>query len=206
MGNRAIGMLLLGAFAGCGGGGAGGTLKFMTTLPATTPLGQITFAQLPTICGDIDGYRGQLASDATFRPVLCKYAGIQAAASTVGPNATDAQVQQACITAASTCESAPPRPFALLGCSVTPPATCTATVAQYAACLEDSVAAAEASVATIPTCTSLTVATLRASGGTTGTPPPPVSCVTFESACPGSGGIGDLPPPFISPGTLAPTP
>ena len=229
MGKRAIRLILLGALVGCGssglnhagtggssgsggsngtsdGGDASGMLTFTTTFPPAMPLGQITFADLPTICRDVDNYRGELASDATFRPVLCKYAGIQAGISTVGPNATDAQVQQACITASSNCQSNPPRPFSILGCSVTPLNTCTATVAQYAACLEDSVAQAEAAVASIPACTSLTVAGLSATGETTGTPPPPASCVTFAAACPPSGGVGDLPPPFISPGTLAPNP
>ncbi len=137
MGKRTIGLLLLGAVAGCGssglshagtggssgtggsngtgdGGDASGMLTFTTTFPPAMPLGQITFAELPTICRDIDNYRGELASDATFRPVLCKYAGIQAGISTVGPNATDAQVQQACITASSNCQSNPPRPFSIL--------------------------------------------------------------------------------------------
>jgi hypothetical protein len=41
---------------------------------------------------------------------------------------------------------------------------------------------------------------------TTGTPTPPTSCMTFDAACPSSGGYGDVTPPLISPQSLAPNP
>jgi hypothetical protein len=209
-----IGLLMLGVLVGCGSdrntgapdGASGGTPPFMTAVPGTTPLGQLTQAQFGTLCGDVATYRSLLAADPSFRAVYCAFGGITAATRAAGPSATDADVQQACSAAASSCMSAPQQPFTL-ACEVTVSATCTATVAQYTTCLDDSVAAAEVSVAAIPSCDSLTVAELRGDGDTLGTPTPPASCATYDAACPISGGgSGDLPSPALSPEALAPNP
>jgi hypothetical protein len=199
-----------GAGAGSGGGagsaGAGATPTFMSTLPAATPLAQISLAQLTTICTELNAYRSNLAKSAGFAPVDCKYAGIFSGMSTVGPVATDDQVRQACSTAVSNCVATPTQPFTL-DCSVAPFNDCAATVAQYTACLNDSVAAAEVSVASLPSCSALSVALFRSDSGSVMSLPTltaPASCVTYAAACPTS--AGDIPPPLISPEVLSPNP
>jgi hypothetical protein len=108
-----IAVVVLGMLAGCSSSGSsgvvssdsgassdtagstdsGGTPAFMTTLPGTTLLDQLSVAQLQTMCTDLDNYRKTLARDATFKPWLCKVDGLEAAVSVAGPSASDADVQ-----------------------------------------------------------------------------------------------------------------
>jgi hypothetical protein len=224
-GSAIIAMLTLGLVAGCssgsgkggtggaGGGGGGGGLAdaagadgmagtptFTTALAATTPLGQISSAQLTTLCTDLESYGMTVANSASFKPTYCKLVGLGAGSLAIGPNATDATVQQACSTALADCTSSDPVQIQHLGCSVRPSSGCTATVGQYATCLDDAIAADVAASASLPACSSLTVSMLRGDGGTTtGFVPAPASCMTFGAACPSSAGAGDVPPPTMWP-------
>jgi hypothetical protein len=64
------------------------------------------------------------------------------------------------------------------------PATCTATVTQYSACVTDTFVALNQVLGAIPSCSAITLAVLSApsTGGTTTTPQ---SCQPLVTACPG---------------------
>jgi hypothetical protein len=64
------------------------------------------------------------------------------------------------------------------------PATCTATVAQFSACVTDTLVALNQVLGAIPSCSAITLAELSASS-TGGTTTPPQSCQPLETACPG---------------------
>jgi hypothetical protein len=103
------------------------------------------------------------------------------------PNATNAQIQAACTQAdadAGTClfTANPDGGTCTLGSF---PSTCEATVADYTKCLNDTVTSYKQFGATIPSCSSLTVASLNAyfatdGGGQIG-PTQPTECTVFDT-------------------------
>jgi hypothetical protein len=189
-----LSVLALGALAACGGGSSTSSAgSFSTTVPATTPLGQLSSAQLTTLCSDLNRYGMTLASNPTFKQGQCKLAGITAAAFAAGLGAatTDAQLQMACSMTYTQCLNAPPQTTTGGSCTTAPAASCTATVAQYTACLNDSVTVGEAALAMLPACNTITAASLSSSTGGTGGGNPPASCTTFSAACPDTGSLPD---------------
>jgi hypothetical protein len=204
-----IGAIVLGGLAACGGGSRGGSTTFTTSVPGSTPLNQVSGTQLTTLCNDVYKYvtavDENVFANQTLKQGKCTALGYDAA---FAANATtDAELQSACSMEYNQClqytlSPGPPT------CFKTPPASCTATVSQYEACLNDVVVAAEAILGSLPSCSSLTISTLSAdasqagySAGATSGPASwavtsgPASCATFSAACSYTG--GDLLDPSI---------
>jgi hypothetical protein len=173
--------LVVSPIAGCGGSSSGG----VTSVPGTKTLKDLTPAELATLCSDSANYfRTHVTS-------TCKLAGFTVAALAAGfnPTITDAQLQALCNQGVASCNSGG---GADAGSSSQtcdpPPATCTATVSEYSACLTDDAAAINSAFGSIPSCSSLTRASLTASSADAGTGPTattPASCTTLETKCPG---------------------
>jgi hypothetical protein len=111
----------------------------------------------------------------SLRAVSCNLAGFISASYSAAydTSLTDAQLQAACSAAASACQSQLAQP----DCSgiSRPPGSCMATVGEYFACLDDT-------VALVPDCSATTRAML------TGTGPnltKPATCQTLALKCPG---------------------
>ncbi len=197
-----IGAIVLGSLAACGGGSIGGSTTFTTSVPGSTPLNQVSGTQLTTLCNDVDKYvtafgENVLAKQTTtLKQGKCTALGYEAAA-TANANAnaiaanstTDAELQSACSMEYNQCLQLTVSPTSRT-CFQTPPGSCTASVSQYAACLNDVVVAAEATLGSLPSCSSLTVGTFSADlskagigvaswAATSG----PASCATFSAAC-----------------------
>jgi hypothetical protein len=124
----------------------------------------------------------------------CRITGLAfAALSAMGSTASDAMLQQACQAGYALCEAAPAdggltsgadAGTSTLDCSnAMIPATCTATVAQYSACVNEQIAAIQGVF--IP-CNQLTSAKLMAiSGNDGGAATSGPACTAFQAACPG---------------------
>jgi hypothetical protein len=162
-----------GGFSG-GKGGAGGSGNtsgggpFTTSVPSSTPLTGLSGAQQTQLCKDFTAY-----ADTTLAPELCKIDGLLFAAFSGGT--TDAEVQTACAYGYSACLAADG------GTTVTcnpsgAPSTCTATVGDLTTCLNAQATAA----AQIPSCNTLTVASLGSAFGDGGSSMEPAVCTQFD--------------------------
>ena len=140
-----------------GTGGSSGSGSSVTTLGDTKALGALTAAEATQLCKDVYAYFGKNISMAT----ACKYRGLSDATSS-SPS-TDAQMQQVCkdhenaCTQAGTGVGSADKP----GCGDIP-ATCTATVAQYSACISDEVAVFNQGVSGLPSCATALTANMSA--------------------------------------------
>jgi hypothetical protein len=171
---------------GCGSsstnGGGGGS--FNTSVSGNKSLSSLSDADKAQLCKDVDTFLKTPAVVAA----QCKLAGFLAAALIVGfdQNATDAMLKMTCSQAIVACTSG--GGDASSGDSTNMcttdkfPATCTATVAELSACIQDFPKVSD----NVPDCNSITRASLSADGG--GGPtgmPSTTACDTLSTKCPG---------------------
>jgi hypothetical protein len=174
---------------GCGGsnssdGGSGSS--FSSSLPGSAMIGSLSAGDQQKLCSELESYESSSAVKSAELKASCGLAGLLAA--TFAPDQTDAGIQAACKMAYDGCTtslaSAPP---AATQCNLSS-GTCTATVSELTACLNADIAAS-ASIS-LPSCASLTAATLKdiASGsGSASQPAQPAACTTVQMKCPDSG-------------------
>jgi len=170
-----------GGGTGSGGTGGGGSV---TNVDGGKPLGGLTPSESAQLCQDTSAYFGRNISQAT----LCKEAGLGYAVSSSA--SSDAQLQKNCATQEATCLQGGP---AIANCTSIG-ASCTATVAQYSACITDRVADFNQKVSALASCATVTLPDLQAvwvfMDGTL-----PASCTVVTDQCP----TLDIPSPL--PGT-----
>jgi hypothetical protein len=176
-------------FGGCGGGGGGGT-HFSTTVSGSTPVASLSPAQQTQICSEAQSFATSILVD------VCKVEGFVAAATLSLSNgtATNAQLQAQCSSSTTTCVDGGNTGQCDFSSFQT--GTCTATVAQLSACLNDVGALEDQTAAKVPSCGSLTIqnvnatlTTLQQDGGAS---TEPASCVAFDNACPGQTVTGTM--------------
>ncbi len=176
---------------GSGGttGTGGATGAFTTSVSSGTRLTALSGTQATQLCNDVDNY-----IDSAVVPVLCgairDLLGPKAAynALVANPSSTDADVRAACVAElaeAGSCSNVDASVQNSCDASsfVTVPATCTATVGDYATCIDAINPAYSQYGAAVPSCSTLTVASLKAyfaadGGGTLG-PADPAPCAIF---------------------------
>jgi hypothetical protein len=165
---------------GCGGGGAA---KFSSGVDGTKPLGMVSPAEAEQICKASQSYVQGAISEDKQKQLGCKTVALLAAAlGGMGGNAS--QLQSACQTAYDGClKSVSTPPGSSSSSCATPSSKCTATVAEYEACLTAVPGLIDSALAAIPSCNNLTPAALQGSGAQTVTAP--AACKTFEMKCPG---------------------
>jgi hypothetical protein len=166
---------------GSAGAAPGG--GFMTSVPGSTPLKDLTPDQKAQLCSDLEKYVAGSFS-APLADFQCKTSAMLAAALAT----SDAAAQTACTSSLAQCTTDTTTEPNM--CDASEAATCTATVADAITCLNDETAAIAAINATVPGCTGLTVAkaqaalaALGAGGGDELNPP---SCTKYQAECPGS--------------------
>ena len=183
-------VLAIAASIGCGGG-SGGT--FMTSVPPSTPLNSLTPAQSTQICNDFAAYATN-----TLQPDVCRADAVETAAGLLSsqPAPTDAQLQAACTEEYNACVGGGDGGLGFSGlmCDASSgiPATCTATVGDLESCFNGLQAQSNAILATLPTCSTITMANLvAASGKLAGEEDAgmsePASCAQIESPACGTG-------------------
>jgi len=167
-----------GFVASCGSGGSGSSPTAVTTVDGTKPLNTLTAAETTQLCNDTGAYMERVVSKAN----TCKMAATMAAA--FASPTSDAAAQAACTPVYNQCMAGPASSTTQTCDPI--PADCTATVAQYSACVTDSLVALNQLLGAIPSCNAITLAELSDSstGGTTTDTTTPASCQAIESACP----------------------
>jgi hypothetical protein len=117
---------------GSGGGGSSGTS--VTTVSGANALNALTADEATRLCDDTYAYFASAIPQATS----CKWKGLAYATSSSAP--TDEKLKSNCTTKETSClGAAPSEVWPNPGCNDLPK-TCTATVAEYSACISDEVA------------------------------------------------------------------
>ena len=174
----------------------GAAAAFTTSVPSGTKLTALTSAQGVQFCSDLQNY-----VDSNVFPALCRasasLAGPEAAYLDLlqNPSASTPELQAVCageVVDAGSCSD-----LSADGgtgtCSISQvPSSCQATVGDYTTCVNDSTAADLQLYASIPSCSTLTAASLMAyfaaDGGSSANPAEPASCSRFDSTCNVDGG------------------
>jgi hypothetical protein len=180
------------ALIGCSSsssGGGGGT--FTTSLPAGTKLTALTPAQAIQLCNDFFAYEAKAGAEP------CNLVGLEgaelavaeaAAAGTAAPS--DAALQMACTQGYNSCLSVDGGGTGTYSCYATStafsgyPSTCQATVGDLQKCTSDENAADNQVYASLPSCSTLTAASLASAlpdGGIGAAEP--ASCAQLDSTC-----------------------
>ncbi len=159
------------------GGSAGGTSVTSVSSTKAVNKSALSAAEATQLCNDTYAYFGT----AITRANGCKWRGLSYASSSSAPS--EAVLQQNCTNQESACLSGDGGAFTNPGCNDLP-ASCTATVAQYSACIKDEATAFTQTVTGLPSCSTLTSAGTSAvfdaqTGGS-----PPASCASLMTACP----------------------
>jgi hypothetical protein len=193
--------IVLAMFLGCGGGSSG----FNPGVPGSKPIGTLSGAEAKTLCmNTFAHYQAELSSSAG-REGGCRFFGALFASSNLNANTTDLQIQFACAAGYTICQQTLADGGAALitggadggvdpcANTATAPTTCTATVDQYSACVNEN---DNTLLNTYPPCAQLTKARLTqlsaVDGGVTGGGGP--ACQAFTAACPGVPITAGLPP------------
>ncbi len=157
-----------------GGSSAG---DFSTSVPGSTPLGNLSDSQTTALCSDLEAYTAK----SNLLKVSCGLDGLLAAQTAT--DTSDAGLQAACKGAYDSCNA---DSTATTTCDK-PSAACTATVAELTACLNDT--AQEFDSISVPECSTLTSATLSlAFAGLAGlSTDQTAACKTYDAKCPDSG-------------------
>jgi hypothetical protein len=181
---------VLGAVAlvvGCGGSsgsGSGGGSTFSSSIPGSAMIGSLSASDQQKLCGELESYESSSGFKAAELKASCGLAGILAA--TFAPDQTDAGLQAACKMAYDECTTTVNAPPDASQCNLSS-GTCTATVSELTACVNADLAAA--SSISVPSCASLTAATLKdaTSGSGSSQTMQPAACMAVETKCPDSG-------------------
>jgi hypothetical protein len=161
--------------AGAGGAAGGGGTSAVTTLSGSKAVNALTATEVTQLCDDTYAYFGSAIPKTT----TCKWRGLAYAASSSAPS--QSVLQQNCTSKETACQ--PTDPWAdNLGCNDIP-STCTATVAEYAACINAEVTAFIQAVTALPSCATLT-STGTAAIVEAQTANPPASCAALMNNCP----------------------
>jgi hypothetical protein len=164
--------------AGCGGSSAnlGG---FSSSIDGNAVIGQLTPQQQQTLCGEIASFSKSSGFDRDATDLFCREAGILAAYLNAPDAATDAQLRALCQTNYDMCTS-----MQSAGTCEPPTGACTATVAEFSACVNDTVETLPMELEDVPTCDKISAAQLTS----TAPPAPPTqppSCASYQAKCPG---------------------
>ncbi len=164
-----------GSSTATGGSGGGGTAK-VTTLAGTKVFKDLTDAEVTQLCNDTLAYFGSSIPSAD----RCKWAGLQASSSS--SPVSDAMMQMICTTHQDRCSAPDGGTGNNSICFSSIDSSCTATIAQYAACITDETAGFSAIVKSFPACSAVKVDDVPSIMATEGQTPP-ASCTAFTNAC-----------------------
>lgn len=168
-----------------GGGGASGSSVFSSSIPGSESLGSLSDGDKQKLCTELASFKGSESFQSAEINVSCGAAGIFSAA--MATDQTDAGLQVACKSAHDQCATMISSAAADASKCMPPDATCSATVSELSACLNEMVAAFDA--LQVPGCDTLTAASLKDSSTAAqgaSQAKGPGSCTTFQAKCPGS--------------------
>ncbi len=181
----AIGVIGAVASSACSSS-SGGSGTFSSGLPSSDTLSGLSDSDIQKLCGEISSFTDSYASNTG----ACNIAGYAAAAFSkqLGGTTDTTTLRQLCSAAVSQCQAQSGHIDAGVSASTCqkPSSTCTATVGDLEACLNDAKTAAQKEYAGIPSCSTLTAADLSLTDGSlsVGTASEPASCATLNQKCP----------------------
>ncbi|MEI9942570.1 MAG: hypothetical protein WDO69_35600 [Pseudomonadota bacterium] len=167
----------------CGGSSDGGngapansSGNYSSGVSGDKQLGALTDQEFQGVCKNLSDYFSSGAVGKGFEEFTCRFEGLLAGVAAQ----TDAELQAACKATYDQCVAAP---TTTTETCTKPDASCTATVAEYDACVNDSAKALTTLANSIPSCDKLTMASLGmiAVDDSTATP---ASCTTLQTKCP----------------------
>jgi hypothetical protein len=172
-------VLVLGA-TGCGGesqsnGDGDGT--FSSGVPGSTRLSELSDRELDAFCERIEEFTTTPPVSTLSEEYLCRVAGMLQAA--FAGATTDAEARASCAATYDQCQAS--NTSSTTTCN-RPSPSCTATVAEYEACMNDMPGYLEDTLEVLPTCETLTLADITSD--TLPVPETPASCVTLQEKCP----------------------
>jgi hypothetical protein len=130
------------------------------------------------LCSDARAYFARSISKAN----ACKFAALSFASSSSAP--TDADLRAGCSSTENTCNGADASSMGTVNTCLPLPATCTATVAQYSACIVEETAFFNQSVPPLASCSTVTRADFNAVFDVTTGINQGASCAALTAACP----------------------
>src|SRR6187431_1778379 len=173
------------AGSGSGGSGAAGAPStssgnYSSGVAGDKQLSSLSDQEVAGLCKKLGDYftTGPVGKD--LQDFSCRFAGLFAGFAAQ----SDAELRAACKTTYDACKAAPTKTESTCG---KPEASCTATVAEYDACVNDSVKALAALEGALPSCDKLTLAFLNSSDPGMSSDPP-ASCTILDSKCPSAPG------------------
>jgi hypothetical protein len=179
------------AVGACGGSetptGTSASGPFSTGIAGTRTLDSLTASELKGLCDASAAFAKTIMTpEMTCHMGAIAFAGLSAMSGTV----TDTQLQQNCTMIYGMCVAgggSPTTADAGASTCTSPTGTCTATVAEYETCMNDSKTSLQQTMSAAPTCETLTVAWVRANSGDAGSSASadPPSCQVVKSKCPG---------------------
>jgi hypothetical protein len=173
------------ALAACTSNGTGAS-TFSTSVTASTQLGMLQSAQQQQLCADLKAFTSSSSVYADALDAGCRIAGIVVAG--LSNAQTDGDLQAACTQAYNACKDDAGKSSSLgtetaAACEALT-SSCTATVAQLTTCLNDMFGALHMALASVPSCGSITRASLADGGGLKLDFDVPESCKALADACP----------------------
>jgi hypothetical protein len=184
---------------GCGDDSNG---KLSTGVDKDKPLGGVSPAEAEQICRSTEIWAKRAIAESKQKELTCRISGLVVAGTAglspggMGTTVSDAQLQMSCKATEDQClATATPAPTGNAGMCPAFPAGCTATVAEYEACLNDVPPFVDQTASTLPRCETLNRLSLLSLLGLANSLPP--SCRTFQMKCGGAGipGIPGVPTP-----------
>jgi hypothetical protein len=163
-------------------GDDGGAPKYASGIDGRTPLSGLSASDASRLCTSAQTWARDAIPLSKRAMLLCK-SGALAAVVIRGSMERPGRLQQVCQQTYAGCIQHSDMAPAAISCPLAGPG-CTATVADYEACLNDFPASFDRSLAAIPSCDMLTLDAIF--GLTTAASILPPSCVAFKMRCPGA--------------------
>jgi hypothetical protein len=179
MGRGAGRIAVVCAALACGGDRSS---RFASGIDGDRPLVDLTPAEAERLCTSAQTWAKDAIPLFKRAMLVCKSGALAALALAGGQH--PGQFQAVCQQTYERCLERSGMTPAAVNCP-TPGPGCTATVADYEACLNDFPASFDRTVAAIPSCDMLTLDAIFTSGFTAAAILPP-SCAAFERSCPGA--------------------
>lgn len=165
--------------AACGGEEEG---ELATSVPGSTPLNQLSAKQAAALCRESNAFIEANGFRTSSQELVCK--SLAPITASLASPATDAELIQGCSAAYQRCLAEPADTTAETGeaCGLHG-TTCTATVAEYEACLEATALWYTTVIEAYPECSELTLDNVAAGTGNTTALTPPTECQQLQAKC-----------------------
>jgi hypothetical protein len=157
--------------------------RYASGFDGDRPLGGLTASELARMCKSVQSWATAAIPLAKRETLICR-SGALAAALLSDPRGGTSGLRAACERTYTGCLQQTENVPAAVTCP-SPGPDCTATIAEYEACLNDFPASFDRAIEAVPSCDDLTLGSLLQTGLSSRSILPP-SCETYQQRCPGA--------------------